>query len=92
MTLPLIRRGKLGSPPKVLGFALGIVCLLVFIMSAAGNEKTLRVTTKQNGISVSLQQGDLLDGVRCVSFVKHPAGVSLKKWCGVDCHGHDSEK
>jgi len=61
MTLPPISRGKLESPPNVLGFALGIVCLLVFIMSAAGNEKTLRVTTKQNGSSVSLQQGDLLE-------------------------------
>jgi len=61
MTLPLITRGKLASRTNLVGFAFGFICMMVFIMSAAGNEKTLRVTTKQNGGSVSLQEGDLLE-------------------------------
>jgi inhibitor of cysteine peptidase len=60
----LKRRTKDSSPKWAWNtmLAMGMVGLvLISYIGASGNEKTVRVTTEENGSSVSLRAGDLLE-------------------------------
>ncbi len=61
MTLHVMAKDNRGKRPKSPALVVGFVCVTLFVMCATGNEKTFRVTTKQNGGSISLQKGDLLE-------------------------------